>query len=88
MSAESYLKTVDGNEEIQAAKKKLFYLAPDFVHAIEKDAARIAALEADKKRLVEALRGLCWVVDNGDFDDLSIGSMRANEARDLLSEVS
>ena len=58
------------------------------VDMLEEATGYIAALEADKKRLVEALRGLCWVVDNGDFDDLSIGSMRANEARDLLSEVS
>jgi hypothetical protein len=66
MSAKSYLITIDGNTEIQAAKERLFNLAPDFVHSIEKDAARITALEAQNKKLVEALK---WAWDNMKFTE-------------------
>jgi len=87
MSAKSYLITIDGNAEIQSAKERLFNLAPDFVHSIEKDDARIAALEAQNKKLVEALDMACWVIENGGFDENSIGMAYAKEYRAMLSEV-
>ena len=87
MSAKSYLITVDGNEKIQSAKEKLFSLAPDFVHAIETDSNRIATLEAQNKKLVEALDKTCWAIEHGSFPEDSVGDMFCKSARALLSEV-
>ncbi len=48
---------------------------------------RIAALEAQNKKLVEALDMACWVIENGGFDENSIGMAYAKEYRAMLSEV-
>jgi len=54
---------------------------------VSKRDARIAALEAQNKKLVEALEGMCLTVEGGDYPENSIGGVYLREARALLSEV-
>ena len=55
MNTLSYIKTVDGNKNIQDLKEKLFRAAPDLEHAIITDAATIAAQAQTIERLADAL---------------------------------
>lgn len=94
MNAISYIKTQDGNKNIQDLKDKLFKAAPDFEHAIITDAATIATLEADKAKLIEALvkaeSALTYANWDGEFDDTHTSQDVINardEARRVLVEV-
>jgi len=63
MNAMQYITTIDGNKNIQQLKEKLFIAAPDFEHAIKKDANELAALRAENAKLREALEVMVYTVD-------------------------
>ncbi len=54
MNAISYIKTQDGNKNIQDLKDKLFKAAPDFEHAIITSSATIDRLTAALENLATA----------------------------------
>ncbi len=78
MKAISYIKTQDGNKNIQDLKDKLFKAAPDFEHAIITDAATIDRLTAALENLVTACSEHPAVYD---------GTAELKAARALLAEV-
>jgi len=91
-SAISYIKTVDGNENIQALKEKLFRAAPDLEHAIITDAQTIEAQAATIERLADALKALVdYIRDAADDHDCinwyAVNTDEGAAARALLAEI-
>jgi len=91
MNTLSYIKTVDGNKNIQDLKEKLFRAAPDLEHAIITDAATITAQAKTIKRLADALEALeSYISLAADDVDIRWDNVNADEgkaARALLAEI-
>ncbi len=85
MNAISYIKTQDGNKNIQVLKDKLFKAAPDFEHAIITSSATIDRLTATIDRLTAALENLATACsEHPAFYD---GTAELKAAIALLAEV-
>ena len=79
------IAAAEGREQIWVTESQRKFIA-DAAVTIAAQAARIAELEARVKDLEATISDLIWVIDNGDFDEMSIGAIHADMARDLLAK--